>query len=62
MDLVEKEIDLKNQQICTNCDHNQLGEFKWKECDDILCQMTQGTFQLKVTGTHVVTKIQVCCS
>ena len=36
--LGEKEIDLYNQLICTSCEHNQLGEFKCKECDDILCQ------------------------
>ena len=36
--LGEKEIDLYNQQLCTSCHHNQMGEFECKECDDILCQ------------------------
>ena len=61
--LGEKEIDLYNQQICTSYDHNQLGEFKCKECDDILCQKCHKAHsRLKVTRTHVVTPISVCCS
>ena len=61
--LGEKEIDLYNQLICTSCEHNQLGEFKYKECDDILCQKCHKAHsRLKVTHTHVVTPISVCCS
>ena len=51
--LGEKEIDLYNQQICTSYDHNQLGEFKCKECDDTLCQKCHKSHsKLKVTRNH----------
>ena len=56
--LGEKEIDLYNQLICTSCEHNQLREFKCKECDDILCQKCHKTHsRLKVAHTLVVTPI-----
>ena len=35
---MKKNLDLFNQQICTSCDNNQLGELKCKDCYDILCQ------------------------
>ena len=56
--LGEKEIDLYNQQICKRFNHKQLGEFKCKECDDILCQKCHKAHsRLKVTCTLVVTPI-----
>ena len=56
--LGEKEIDLYNQLICTSCEHNQLGEFKCKECDDILCQKCHKAHsRLKFICAHVVTPI-----
>ena len=56
--LGEKEIDLYNQLICTSCERNQLGAFKCKECDDILCQKCHKAHsRLKVTRTLVVTPI-----
>ena len=54
----EKNLDLFNQQIFTSCDNNQLGEFKCKDCDDILRpKCFKAHFRLRLTHTHVVTPI-----
>ena len=58
--LGEKEIDLYNQQICTSYDQNQLGEFKCKEWDDILCQKCHKAHsRLKVTCTRGNTNLSM---
>ena len=45
-------------QSCTSCDHNQLGEFKCKVCDDIFCQKClKSLSRLRITRTNVVEPI-----
>ena len=51
--LGEKEIDLYNQLTCTSCEHNQLGEFECKECDDILFK--NATRHIPDWKSHILT-------